>query len=124
MAYEITDTSGGTTEFTIKSSENKFRVIYYKDVLVIEMLDEKPGDYYRGLVTLPIDSVEAIYEALHKLMSKVKKPHYLMSFKDDLDIALNDFGVKIVESVGLTSDILDKFQTVQNLIKEIREELK
>ena len=57
---------------------------------------------------------------------KDRQSQYLMSFEGELDIALNDLGVVILEMVVKTEDseILDKYTEVTKLLKEIREGLK
>ena len=120
MAYEITDTSNDDYyEFTVRSPSGKFalKVKHYEygGQILIE------GD---DVVSIPADSAEAISEAMLRLMSKARKPHYMMKFKDDLEIAFNDFGLKLCESNQATIDTLwSKYQTARNLIDEVRKGL-
>ena len=57
---------------------------------------------------------------------KDRQSQYLMKFEDELDIALNDLGVIVLETVIKTDDskTLEKFNEVTKLLKEIREGLK
>jgi hypothetical protein len=121
MVYEITNTSEKDYyEFTVRKPSNGFvfSVKHYENGIQILIENNE------NLITLPADSAEILSEVLYRLMSEVKKPYYLTKFKDDLDIALNDFWVKLMDNGKLSDEvILEKYKTACNLIKEVRDRM-
>jgi len=75
-------------------------------------------------------AIERLIERVHKdayLLGRFegKQAYHLVQFKDELDIAINDLGVVILEMVVASpTKTLEKYNEVVRLLKEIREELK